>query len=164
MQSRDSKRDKKRYYFQGKVKKFTFLFGNAVNKPYICSVKNEKPLKTAADRINTGIKVMTFEQMIYEQSGYECKTTFWMDFSIADRFGIAAVKDTFNRAFAEWKNNYEYLCELVLVLNHKIWQKYQSNKALAAVYDELWRKADEYTVALTENDEEKARYYFEVLD
>lgn len=22
---------------------------------------------------------------------YECKTTFWMDFSIADRFGIAAV-------------------------------------------------------------------------
>lgn len=126
--------------------------------------KTKNQPKTAANRINTCTKVMTFEQMIYEQSGYECKTTFWMDFSIADRFGIAAVKDTFNRAFAEWKNNYEYLCELVLVLNHKIWQKYQSNKVLAAVYDELWRKADEYAVSLTENDEEKARYYFEVLD
>ena len=30
-------------------------------------------------------------------------TTFWQDFSIADAFGVAAIKDTFKRAFAEWK-------------------------------------------------------------
>ena len=52
---------------------------------------------------------------------YECKTTLWMDFSIADRFGIAAVRDTFRRAFREWKGNTVYLTELVMVLNHKIW-------------------------------------------
>ena len=40
-----------------------------------------------------------------EQLGYEPKTTFWEDFSIADRFGLDAVKDTYIRAFKEWKNN-----------------------------------------------------------
>ena len=37
---------------------------------------------------------------------YEFKTTFWMDFTIADKFGIEAVKDTFKRAFSEWKTDY----------------------------------------------------------
>lgn len=54
--------------------------------------------------------------------GYQPKTTFWMDFSIADKFGIAAIKDTYDRAFKEWKTNHVYLTELVMVLNHKIWQ------------------------------------------
>ena len=48
-------------------------------------------------------------------------STFWMDFSIADRFGLNAIQDTFNRAFGEWKSNYKMLTELVGVLNHKIW-------------------------------------------
>ena len=50
-------------------------------------------------------------------NAYEPKTTFWMDFSIADRFGANAIKDTYNRAFKEWKTNYIYLTELVIVLN-----------------------------------------------
>ena len=29
-------------------------------------------------------------------NGYEMKTTFWNDFTIADAFGINAIKDTFN--------------------------------------------------------------------
>lgn len=36
-----------------------------------------------------------------EMSGYEPKTTFFSDFTIADAFGAKAVQDTFNRAFAE---------------------------------------------------------------
>ena len=39
-------------------------------------------------------------------NGYVLTTTFWEDFSIADRFGEAAIKDTFKRAFNEWKGNY----------------------------------------------------------
>ena len=54
--------------------------------------------------------------------GYKPKTTFWQDFSIADLYGADAVQDTFNRAFDEWKTDYIYLTELVLVLNHKAWQ------------------------------------------
>lgn len=35
---------------------------------------------------------------ITEMTGYVPKTTFWLDFSIADKFGLNAIKDTYNRA------------------------------------------------------------------
>lgn len=57
--------------------------------------------------------------------GYKPITTFWNDFSVADAFGTSAVADTFKRAFEEWKGNYKYLTELVMVLNHKIWQWFE---------------------------------------
>lgn len=50
---------------------------------------------------------MTFREFMRE-NGYELQTTFWEDFSIADRFGLSAIQDTFKRAFEEWKNNYKY--------------------------------------------------------
>lgn len=77
-------------------------------------------------------------------NGYEMQTTFVQDFAIADCFGPAAVEDTFNRAFAEWKNEPVYLTELVIVLNHGIWRHYETNPKLAEVYNRLWEKADEY--------------------
>lgn len=61
-------------------------------------------------------------------------------------FENAAVVDTFKRAFEEWKGNYKYLTELVMVLNHKIWQWYQKNAALAAIYNFIWELADGYAV------------------
>lgn len=89
---------------------------------------------------------MTWAEHMRDLNGYEVFTTFWEDFSIADKFGISAVKDTFNRAFKEWKKDYKYLTELVLVLNHKIWYHYEKNEPLARVYNELWEKADEYAM------------------
>lgn len=85
------------------------------------------------------------------ENGYEMQTTFWQDFTIADAFGIEAIKDTFNRAFKEWKNNYIYLTELVIVLNHKIWQHYENGGQTdkkAILYNDLWGQADSYA---TEN-------------
>lgn len=80
---------------------------------------------------------------IEELTGYKPITTFWLDFTIADKFGADAVKDTYNRAFEEWKTNHVYLTELVLVLNWKIWQHYESNNAeLAKTYNVLWATAD----------------------
>lgn len=32
---------------------------------------------------------------------YECQTTFWEDFSIAETFGEEAIRDTYKRAKAE---------------------------------------------------------------
>ena len=81
---------------------------------------------------------------MFEMIGYEEQTTFWQDFSIADAFGISAVEDTYERAFDEWKTNYIYLTELVMVLNHKIWQHDERNDARARVYNELWEKTDAY--------------------
>lgn len=94
---------------------------------------------------------------------YECKTTFWDDFSLADTSGKKAVIGTYRRVFDEWKSNAVYLTELVMVLNHKIWQHYEDNNdTLARLYDELWREADAYAVDhLTGAD---LRYYLQTID
>ena len=94
---------------------------------------------------------------------YEFKTTFWNDFTIADHFGGDAVKDTFNRAFNEWKNNYVYLTELVMVLNWKIWQHYeQGHDALAHLYNDCWAVADEYAMSHLKGGD--LEYFLEVTD
>ena len=95
-------------------------------------------------------------------NGYEMKTTFWMDFSIADAFGVEAVKETYNRAFNGWKENHVYLTELVIVLDWKIWQHYEKNEALAKAYNELWEQADEYACENLHGEE--AEYFFKVTD
>lgn len=90
-------------------------------------------------------------------------TTFYMDFTIADKFGIEAIKDTYNRAFKEWKNDYKYLTFLVLNLNHKIWEHYEKhNDEYARLYDELWRQTDEY--AMNNLKDSELQYYLNILD
>ena len=96
------------------------------------------------------------------ENGYQVKTTFWEDFSIADRFGVAAVKDTYKRAFENWHSNVEYVTELCLVLNHKIWQYADKNEVLAQVYDELWHECDTWCCDSLKDDE--LAYYFQVTD
>lgn len=90
-------------------------------------------------------------------------TTFKMDFTIADRFGIEAIKDTYKRAFNEWKSNYKYLTFLVLNLNHKIWEHWKKhNEEYARLYDELWRQTDEYAMEHLQDNE--LQYYLNILD
>ena len=96
-------------------------------------------------------------------TGYKFKTTFWIDFTIADAFGTEAIKDTYERAFDEWKADVEYLTELVMVLNLKIWQHWENgNEDLAKVYDSLWREADGYALDTLKGSD--LRYFYEVLD
>ena len=99
---------------------------------------------------------------IEEMTGYKPITTFYEDFSIADRFGISAIKDTFKRAFENWKDNYEYLTELVMALNWKIWEHYESNEKVAKVYSDLWEKADGY--AMDNLKGEELRYFLSTTD
>ena len=99
---------------------------------------------------------------IEELTGYTPHTTFYMDFSIADRFGVSAVKDTFKRAFDNWKDNYVYLTELVMALNWKIWEHYETNEKLARIYNELWAKADEYATSHLKGEE--LSYFYRTTD
>lgn len=93
----------------------------------------------------------------------ERETTFWTDFSIADRFGTSAVRETFQRAFDEWKSNYKYLTELVIVLNRKIWEHYENwNKTLAKVYNDIWQIADSY--AYENLKDEELKYFIHTTD
>ena len=84
-----------------------------------------------------------FEQFL-ESVGKERKTTFFADLSIAEWYGTNAVDDTYNRVMKSWGDDLEFMCEWVIALNQKIWQHHQSNPELGKLYDELWRKADEY--------------------
>lgn len=95
--------------------------------------------------------------------GYEPQTTFWSDFSIADCYGEKAVRDTFKRAFEEWKSNIVYLTELSLVLNHKTWQHHNvGDEEGSEIYKKLWKKVDEY--AYENLSGEDADYYFRITD
>lgn len=93
---------------------------------------------------------------------YEFKTTFWQDFTIADKFGTDAIKDTFKRAFKEWKKDYIYLTELVLVLNWKCWQHHQENVRYSKLYAKLYEDANDYAVQNLKGKE--FDYYFEQVD
>lgn len=104
---------------------------------------------------------MTFKEFMQE-NGYELQTTFWSDFSIADRFGLSAVRDTFRRAFEEWKGDYKFLTELVLVLNHKIWQHHKTRPELATLYQSLWEQADRYATENLKDDE--LGYFLDTTD
>lgn len=96
-------------------------------------------------------------------NGYETKTTFWQDFSIADKFGVSAIKDTYRRAFSEWKKNVEYLTELVMVLNWKLWYHYdRGNDGYARLYDKLWKEADAWAKSHLRG--EDLEYFYEVTD
>lgn len=64
------------------------------------------------------------------QIGYEPKTTFWDDFSIADLYDLNAIANTFGDAFKEWRDNVEYIAELALVLNHKGHWYYQASSMM----------------------------------
>lgn len=95
---------------------------------------------------------------------YEFKTTFWSDFTIADHFGLDAIKDTYNRAFNEWKDNYIYLTELVLVLNWKLWQWYENfgDCEQARLYNDLWEQAQSYGYENLKGEE--LTYFYQTLD
>ena len=98
---------------------------------------------------------------IEEMTGYVPQTTFWMDFSIADAFGKNAILDTYNTALEEWKNNYVYITELVMVLNWKSWQ-YQNNEEFCKLYAELYYRLDAW--CWDHFNEEEKEYYYRVTD
>lgn len=95
--------------------------------------------------------------------GYKPKTTFYEDFSIADAYGEEAVRDTYERAFEAWHEDVVFVTELVMALNWKIWEHYDSkNEKLAKVYDELWRKADGWCMDNLKGDD--LSYFFRTTD
>lgn len=70
---------------------------------------------------------------------YNYFTTFWEDFSIAEKFGTGAIRDTAECAFSEWKDDVKYLTELVMVINHKCWEHYRKDsKELSNFYGDLY--------------------------
>lgn len=105
------------------------------------------------------IKTWNIEAM----TGYKPKTTYFEDFSIADIFGIDAIKNTYKNGLETAKTmGYVYLTEFVMALNWKIWEHYENNDAYARLYDALWRKASEFAVETLKGEE--LSYYYKTID
>lgn len=112
------------------------------------SKKNIVPAKTAAE---------------VEAETADFSTTFNMDFAIAENFGLPAVQDTFRRAFNEWKSDYRYLTDLVLVLNRRCWLHHNNhNEELSKYYADRYYEARDY--ALDNLRGAEVDYYFQMTD
>ena len=111
------------------------------------------------ENIDDNVIVVPPEKDVNER-GYE--TTFYQDFSIAEKFGYDAIKDTYERAFDEWKGNYKYLTELVIVLNHKVWDWFGKNLRTARLYEDLFKKASIYAEENLKGEE--LVYYYRETD
>lgn len=87
---------------------------------------------------------------LIDMTGYQPKTTFWEDFSIADGFGIKEVQETFDRAFEEWKDDKVYGTELAMVLNWKQFQfakdGWKAEGEMCNLYIKLWKQMDAYVM------------------
>lgn len=104
-----------------------------------------------------------FLQQMCSMTGYEPITTFWDDFSIADAFGKNAVEDTYDRAFREWKSNYKYLTELVMIINWKCWEHHTKlNTELSEWYGAKYYELREW--ALDNLEGEELDYYLSTTD
>ena len=100
---------------------------------------------------------------IEEITGYKPKTTFYTDFSIADRFGVKAVMDTYKRGLKTAKAlGVEYLTEFVMVLNWKAFEHNTKSMIYTKLYSDLYYKADDYCRDLLKGDD--LRYYYKTLD
>ena len=98
----------------------------------------------------------------YGDLGREPKTTFYGDLSIAEFYGPKDVRETYARVLNDWGANAEYWTEFVLCLNWKIWQWYEKNEELAAVYNDLWTQADQHAADTFKGDD--LAYYYEITD
>jgi len=103
---------------------------------------------------------------IEEVTGYQPKTTIYQDLSIAEKFGSVAIKKTYFEFIKEdgfCASDYKNATELVMALNWKIWEHYQTNETIARIYNELWEKAQKWFFK-TFTKEEEQEYYYRITD
>ena len=106
---------------------------------------------------------MTFQEFQKQNCNYDCITTFWEDFTIADHFGTWAVQDTFDTALNEWKHDYKYITELAIVLNHKCWMHhFLKNEALSNLYSNLFYETRDF--ACKNFTGEAFKYFYKTID
>lgn len=100
---------------------------------------------------------------IEEMTGYKPITSFYRDFSIADKVGLYPIQESFDYIMRDIKHmDYKYITELCMVLNWKIWEHYEKDDSKARLYDKLWRQM---CCWIEENfNDDELRYYYRVTD
>ena len=99
-----------------------------------------------------------------EMTGYEPKTTYYSDFSIAGPFGISAMEDTFNNAIKHWGDNIEYMTEISMVLNWKTFEHYENNPELCEWYTNKYYEHRDWVFNHFDGNDEALNYYIRTTD
>ena len=108
------------------------------------------------------IKINYKDWRIEEETGYKPLTTSYMDLSIAEPFGVNAIKDTYKTLKRNFKGNVKYLTELTMALNWKTWEHYNSNREMAKLYNDLYQEMDDYCYNTFKGDD--LTYYLRTTD
>lgn len=101
---------------------------------------------------------MALEKML----DYKFESTFWEEFSIAENYGVDAVRKHYDLVFSQWKDNLKFLTELVLILNIKIFLWYGVDDTIGLTYDQLWKETDGYALETLKGND--LHYYLSTLD
>lgn len=121
----------------------------------------------ATDHLTT-CRPMPADKELYESqvpTSERESTTFTQDFRIAETYGVAAIRDTYRRAFAAWKSQYKYLTELTMVLNHRLHHWFYvagEDDERTKLYSRLWDESFEWGKANLKGDE--LYFFLSVLD
>lgn len=110
------------------------------------------------------MKEAAWEQMELEAYGYERKTTFYSDLTIADIFGVDAVQDTYDRVVKEWIDNIEYITEFCMCVNHKSWEYFEDDKELSKLYSDLYYDLKYKIYEHYDGNQEAIDYFFNITD
>ena len=90
-------------------------------------------------------------------------TTFKQDLLIAESFGTNAIKDTVRRSLKSFSKSPEYLASLSIELNSRLFDTYNKGQEnLAIVYDEEWRKVNDFCFDNLKGDDLKL--FIELID
>lgn len=100
------------------------------------------------------MKILFLHHYYIPKKAFGCTylTNFHEEFDNADHIGVDAILETYDRLYNEWKDNYVYIMELMLVLNHRctfwnneIIKSPQNKKAVeyTSIYLDLFEKLDE---------------------
>lgn len=102
---------------------------------------------------------------IEKATGYKPLTTYYEMFTKEEPKGYESIKQLFDDLFALNKdaNRYEYLTELSLVLNWKMWHFHSvRDYETSHFYESLWRKVDRYALDTLKGEELK--FYLHTTD
>ena len=100
-------------------------------------------------------------------------TLFWADFSVADRFGLSAINDTFKRCYYKTRG-YKVVTEFAVVLNNKIWQWHdlaereenEVKRAYCEKVQDLYNRFFQEVVGFVDSSfsEKEAEFYYRITD
>jgi len=98
--------------------------------------------KTMMSILNYGLcEEMNFEAMA-DECGYQRKTTFYNDLSIAECYGVKGIRETYDNVVRNWLNDVVYFTEFVMALNWKSWcWDSRGDDEFTLLYIELYEKA-----------------------